>query len=261
MDGQRFDQLTRTLDAAVSRRRVLGGLLGLAAAAGVARDATAGTTRSCLGPRRFCWKDSQCCSGVCPVGRRVERRVRNRCSCGALATCGRACVDTQSDTQNCGGCGITCPAGWGCTAGVCGCGGDIVPPNSYETTCCEGSWLDPDYDNANCGSCGNVCADDEQCLAGACRTVCTPPTPYSGTCGYAPPPACTIDSAGTIRYQNGISVDVPNVRGCIDDSDVCRDNQFCGVVSVTYGQEEHAWYNATGLCMDLSTICDPTAGD
>lgn len=40
------------------------------------------------------------------------------CQAGEAA-CGGACVDPQTDTANCGGCGIACDAGEVCTEGVC----------------------------------------------------------------------------------------------------------------------------------------------
>jgi len=44
--------------------------------------------------------------------------VTQQASCdGGLTACGAACVDTSSDNQNCGGCGIVCNTT--CTAGVC----------------------------------------------------------------------------------------------------------------------------------------------
>lgn len=40
-------------------------------------------------------------------------------ACG-LTTCGAACVDTQSDNANCGGCGKACTGADKCSEGVCG---------------------------------------------------------------------------------------------------------------------------------------------
>jgi hypothetical protein len=40
--------------------------------------------------------------------------------------CGASCVDTQTDTANCGACGNTCAAGQTCAAGVCTCGNSSV---------------------------------------------------------------------------------------------------------------------------------------
>jgi hypothetical protein len=38
---------------------------------------------------------------------------------GNKVACVDACVDLQSDTENCGKCGTTCPSGQACVAGVC----------------------------------------------------------------------------------------------------------------------------------------------
>lgn len=61
-------------------------------------------------------------------------------TCDAGAQCGTSCVDTQADTKNCGGCGITCgPDERYCVFGQCAacpigfvscCGGDYCRQNS-----------------------------------------------------------------------------------------------------------------------------------
>jgi hypothetical protein len=255
MDGRRFDQLSRAVDAAVTRRRLLGGLFGLTVGAVAVTDAGASGRQACLGTGRICWRDGQCCTGSCPTGRRVPLRTRNRCSCGSLATCGTTCVDTRTDTQHCGACGHACPAGWECSGGVCGCGGETEPPDSNVTICCEGAWIDGDWDDANCGACGVACDAGEACLEGGCRRSCTPPIPNTGTCGDFPPPACAVDVDGAIRYLNGVSVDIPNVRGCAEPGGApCDDEQFCVMLTNTVGGLRPG-YNGTGLCVYLETEC------
>ena len=41
------------------------------------------------------------------------------CSAQGLTDCGGACIDIFSDPFNCGGCGLICPGGQGCSGGVC----------------------------------------------------------------------------------------------------------------------------------------------
>jgi hypothetical protein len=84
------------------------------------------------------------------------------CPAGQMV-CGDACVDTQSDAANCGGCGNACAAGQNCTSGVCEC------PNA--STLCGGVCVDAQSDTANCGGCGNACAANEFCSAGSCGAV------------------------------------------------------------------------------------------
>ncbi|MHB8417327.1 MAG: hypothetical protein ACYDCL_04575 [Myxococcales bacterium] len=39
---------------------------------------------------------------------------------GVCCGIGTACVDSQSDSANCGACGIVCPPGQSCNSGSCG---------------------------------------------------------------------------------------------------------------------------------------------
>ena len=57
---------------------------------------------------------------------------------GGLTSCGGKCVDTQSDANNCGGCGVVCNTQ--CTAGIC----PLIGPN--------------------CGDAGIQPANDQACL-------------------------------------------------------------------------------------------------
>ncbi len=76
--------------------------------------------------------------------------------------CDGGCVDTNTDWQNCGRCGMTCfdPA-----------------------VCCDGECVDLKEDEMNCGRCGMTCFDPAVCWYGSCElegspigdTVVTPP--------------------------------------------------------------------------------------
>jgi hypothetical protein len=121
MDHGRFGTLTTTLANATSRRAALRGVIAIlagGATATVADGASAATT--CRRGRQTCSRNSQCCSGTCRTGREVSARDRNRCTCeGGLTLCGNACVETDTDVRNCGGCGKTCNAGDYCEGGHC----------------------------------------------------------------------------------------------------------------------------------------------
>jgi hypothetical protein len=90
MDTQRFDEITRTLAAATSRRTALKLLGGgaLASLGALLRPEGAGACRRFKSP---CSSGSQCCSGrcsaagrcACPTGR---KRCGDRC-CPAGQTC------------------------------------------------------------------------------------------------------------------------------------------------------------------------------
>ena len=73
----------------------------------------------------------------------------------------RGCVDTQLDTHNCGGCGVTCRPDEQCLSGSCGC------PSAE----CRGRCVDLAWDPDNCGACGASCGGNLPiCFLASCRT-------------------------------------------------------------------------------------------
>jgi hypothetical protein len=69
-----------------------------------------------------------------------------------------ACVDTGSDTSNCGECNFVCGEGFTCNMGDCGCtfgqmlcAPDGGPIDGGDATCTN------IFTAQNCGSCGNDC--------------------------------------------------------------------------------------------------------
>ena len=85
--------------------------------------------------------------------------------------CSAACTNTQSDPNNCGGCGVVCPPSSVCEASTCipistTCNGG--PPCSGVDTCCPGGCTDTNTDPNNCSGCGFVCPEGSTCSGGNC---------------------------------------------------------------------------------------------
>src|SRR5262249_19250919 len=132
------------------------------------------------------------------------------CTCPDGTTdCGDACVNTESDDNNCGACGIVCTGGKSCQNGVCtcpnggtDCGGtctnvlfDDARGGGWGNACdanqacflgkcgcsdttklyCNGQCIDGFSDPNNCGNCGNVCPAGQDCVGGSCKPPCDQP--------------------------------------------------------------------------------------
>lgn len=86
-------------------------------------------------------------------------------SCAAGTTdCGAGCVNTLTDSNNCGACGVVCGSDKSCVDGSCKCA-----PGFLE---CGGTCVESNAQN--CGSCGNACAPGLVCSGGSCTTGCAP---------------------------------------------------------------------------------------
>ena len=150
-----------------------------------------------------CGPDAGCAAGQCaPVACAPDGGFEAVCALpgGAGVCCGGACLDVSSDTESCGGCGISCPTGQGCTAGRCSpgcttssdcaantlcvngqclptgcsvaqpetaCAVAVSPGLSESGICCGPSCVMNAYDPNNCGACGVSCAG-AACVDGTC---------------------------------------------------------------------------------------------
>lgn len=202
MDGHRFDNLTRSLARATTRRAavraLVGGLVGVGAA--LLGDQTVSAAERPERPTRRPKPLPLCGPNLppCPARRAC---INRRCvPCGARRTaCGNACVDPLVDRNNCGDCGIVCAPGEVCGLGFCGlpctdnfdCPDDLTRPctlgvcfdggcnivaaeclfDQPKQDCCKTAdgifCVDFQTDPRHCGRCYNDCGD-RGCCDGAC---------------------------------------------------------------------------------------------
>ncbi len=133
------------------------------------------------------------CNPRCTGGRAcVNGFCLRECAPGDDAACGhsetccahvRVCIDTSTDFQNCGGCGLACSADAAneCFRGTCRCGGYSMTPCTDGSSCCDDGCKDLMTDVENCGSCGHACGG-LQCVDGACRCSSDEPCPEGEEC-------------------------------------------------------------------------------
>ena len=172
----------------------------------------------------------------------IESHTFEGCGAGELF-CTDACVETEWDNENCGGCGNECTGNTYCEYGECLCeDGGVL---------CGNSCVDTNFDTNNCGECGNKCpanaecdwgecycefpnqacgdscvnvvTDDENC--GECGNDCG-----SGTCEFG---ECVDDSGGdtsTGDEDPGTCCMSQNGPGCSNDAIeacVCAQDAYC----------------------------------
>ncbi len=134
-------------------------------------------------PGNFCDQGtcrSTACPGTSPGPCRLDGGAGGFC-------CAQGCTDLESDTGNCGACGVACPGGSACVQGFCWQDGGpafclysacppgtvckltrclpLVCPSGFDGegcafgemgggTCCGGRCVDTQTDPENCGACG-----------------------------------------------------------------------------------------------------------
>lgn len=220
---------TRLINDPMIRRDVLTRGAVAAAALALTRPRTAGARRAPLdcGPyREKCRRGQHCCprGTVCNDPSATDALCIGIClEDGRPDSCGRDCVNLDTDERNCGGCGRKCAAGKTCAGGRCitgdgtTCAGGCAPGQ----ICCSGSCTYPSESEKNCGACGKTCAgrkakccfgrcvgdlsadpnncgkclerchSDQVCYQGECRTGCPEGLRKCGrTCGQVATQAC-----------------------------------------------------------------------
>jgi len=204
MDHNRFDDLTRAMAVAPSRRQfvktVLGGIAGgLLASLGLGQAQAGGGNNDCA---KFCAQvfgantpEADKCTSDAAHGQGLCYECGPK-SDHTKTLCGKTCVNTKTDTANCGSCGHTCtaPANGSvtCTSGSCVstcnagyklCNGSCIPNDQCcggcpaGQTCCNGTTcVNANTDPANCGACGHTCTAPANasatCSGGNCGFTC-----------------------------------------------------------------------------------------
>jgi hypothetical protein len=236
VDGQRFDELTRLFAESRTRRSVLRGMFGLAGAAAGALGVRGADAASCRDLGDICRKPGDCCTGACGP---KDAAGRQRCVCPpGLEECGGACIDPTTyleDLNNCGACGVSCPAPEACHVAVCDAGvcGTLPDPAAVGQPCDDGDLCtENDVCQAD-GSCAGTpkdCAVDHPCQIGSCDAS-------SGNC----------------------IIDVTTMDGepC-DDGNLCSSSSVCAM-GVCEGQDP-----VTCVPLDqchVAGVCDGSTGE
>jgi len=126
---------------------------------------------NCGGCGNLCDNGGSCENGQCVLQISLRKtHIGNQPQTGPLtiscpagsALCQAGCVDTMTDTLNCGSCNNACSSGYLCFLGEC------QPKCSGGQTFCNGACASLLTDPANCGTCGNACTNGGTCGNGQC---------------------------------------------------------------------------------------------
>jgi hypothetical protein len=165
---------------------------------------------------------------ACEVSRLSTRNLDSaactggRTLCVANASSSGVCVDVQTDTANCGACGVACTTGQSCLTGSCRtlCGpGTAACPAVGSTVCASLA-----TDTTNCGVCGAACATG--CQSGYCPAQPAVTINTTSNLSTVNLPGRTCSQGGEmVRYQvtaltaSSATVTVAPAAGCLSVGD------------------------------------------
>ena len=203
MDGQRFDELTRTLAAGASRRAALRILAGGAAAGFLTLVRGSGARADeggCKRTGKHCRRPDQCCSGVCLAdgtcgcASHADCDDRNACTVGLCGPESRQChqIRISSTCTQCRS-NADCPGG-NCCHGRCCPGTECQQAATGEPICCRdcgggASCCDTIIYDPSCEpspSCDGIGYDisTAECYFGTGACASCPPICNVHPCGY-----------------------------------------------------------------------------
>ncbi len=212
-------------------------------------------TNNCGACGNVCDSNEQCSDGQCLCG--VEQIECSSDEVCCESSDGLVCTSTNTDRDNCGGCGNVCASGEAnesCLGGQCGClqntdGRDIIELCASGEACCPARvGADPNEARGcvdlntteDCGACGNQCGEGEQCIDGQC------------SCGQARPE--TPDGLGPVCGEAEACCFSPNGQqtcrqapDCACGDTRCIGTQLCCFVA-----------NPVNIADIIPTCIDPT---
>ncbi|CAK9782439.1 unnamed protein product [Cutaneotrichosporon oleaginosum] len=214
----------------------------------------AGASGAVLGSRQSCGrqcglfdKNQYCDNGVCLC------RDTGRPTC----TSGTACPDFQTNSWNCGGCGIFCEYGTECVGAMC-----LACPPERPNSCPNDACVNFLNDTRNCGECARSCPSSAECIDGAC--VCQGANTV--LCGDKRAPWCAdimnspFSCGGCNKLVSVPPAPVPFVRPECDENSQCVNGRCvacssgfkrCGVSECKNVQNDNE------NCGSCYTKCEP----
>lgn len=172
-------------------------------------------------------------NGACQMGDSVGQCSGGNCQCpNGTVFCGNRCVNTNTDTSNCGRCGNQCNVGIGelCDAGRCECPGE----DDWSGGNCGGRCVSL-LTSENCGDCNVRCGQNQVCRRAAvgrhscgcadgtedCGFGCVPlnTDEHCGACGLRCPAGTRCNNRGRCACTT------PGYRVC--NSGILCPHRFC----------------------------------
>ena len=174
--------------------------------------------------------------------------------------CSGACRSFDS-SPGCGGCGVVCPTGYGCSNESCQ---PIEPCAAGDNrtlcgladggagVCCNGACTDLLADSSNCGNCGVLCPGQSHCLVGACRQDAGPGGSPFPECADAGCPVGTLCSTGFSCQAPGCGLGTEG-NSCVDATGSAEGTCCSGVCSDTFDDPRNC--GGCGIACAPGTLC------